>query len=100
MPRPAIKAVADDPEPAATARIVTLDYEGHTYRFDADEISLDALEDFENQKYLRAIRAILGPEQWVEYKTRHPRAVDLNRFMDALLGAAGALGNSPASPAS
>jgi hypothetical protein len=99
MPRPAIKAVADE-EPEPAGRIVTADYDGHTYTFDADTVTIDALEDFENQRYIRALRAILGAEQWAEYKARHPKAVDLNRFVDALLTAAGALGNSSASPAS
>jgi len=99
MPRPAIKAV-EDSEPEPVGRIVGVDYEGHTYTFDADEVTLDALEDFENQKYLRAIRAIIGAEQWAEYKSRHPKAVELDRFISALLGAAGALGNSEASSAS
>ena len=99
MPRPAIKAVEDsEPEPAG--RIVRIDYEGHTYTFDADEVSIDALEDFENQKYIRAVRAVIGPEQWAEYKSRHPKAVDLDLFIAALWDAAGALGNSSASPAS
>lgn len=99
MPRPAIKAVADDEaEPEPAGRIVTIDYAGDLYTFDADSVTLDALEDFENQRYIRAIRAILGAEQWADYKARHPKAVELDRFMAALLGAAGALGNSPASP--
>lgn len=98
MPRPAIKAVADDePGPEPAGRIVTVDHAGHTYTFDADEITLDTLEDFENQKYIRAIRAVLGAEQWAQYKSRHPKAVDLDGFMAVLLGAAGALGNSSAS---
>src|ERR1044072_9258402 len=104
MPRPAVvKAVADDqpePEPETAGRIVSVDYDGPIYRFDADQITLDALEDFENQKYIRAIRAILGADQWAEYKTRHPRAVDLDRFIAALLAAAGPLGNSSASSVS
>lgn len=98
MPRPV--AVPNDPEPepeVQAARIVSVDYEGHTYTFDADTVTIDALEDFENQKYIRALRAILGPEQWAEYKTRHPRAVDLDQFVVALIGAAG---NSSASSAS
>jgi hypothetical protein len=79
---------------------VTIDYEGHTYTFDLDKVTIDALEDFENEKYLRAIRAILDVEQWAVYKSRHPLAADLDRFLVAMLGAAGSLGNSPASSAS
>jgi len=94
MARAATVRAVDDPEPEPAGRIVTVDYEGHTYSFDADSVTIDALEDFENQKYIAAIRAILGPEQWATYKTRHPRAVDLDQFMGALLTAAGALGNS------
>lgn len=100
MPRPAaIKAVVDDEpdQPASSGRIVTLDYDGHTYTFDADEVTLDALEDFENQRYIRAIRGVLGDDQWAAYKSHHPKAVDLNRFVAALVEA---LGNSSASPAS
>lgn len=106
MPRPAVvKAVADEPGPGQepVRRIVTVDYEGHAYTVDMDAITIDALEDFENQKYIRALRAILDAEQWAIYKSRHPRAVDLDRFITALLAAAtgpGSLGNSPASSAS
>lgn len=102
MPRPvaAVKVAEDPPEPQPAGRIVKVDYEGHVYSFNADEVSLDALEDFENQKYIRAIREILGAEQWAEYKRRHPKAVDLDRFMSALIGAAGPAGNSSASSVS
>jgi hypothetical protein len=102
MPRPAtIKAVADhEPDPEPAGRVVTVDYGGYTYTFDADTVTIDALEDFENQKYIRAIRAILGDEQWALYKSRHPKAVELDRFVAALLTGAGSLGNSSASSAS
>ena len=102
MPRPTtIKAVVDEePDPGPSSRIVTIDYEGETYTFDADAVTIDTLEDFENQKYIAAIRAILGPDQWADYKARHPKAAELDRFMAALLGAAGSVGNSSASAAS
>jgi hypothetical protein len=77
-----------------SARMVTIDYGGHTYSFDADEISIEALENFEDGQYIRACRSILGPEQWAAYKARHPRAVDVNDFVNALLRGTAALGNS------
>lgn len=103
MPRPAAtKAVPTDPEaaPDKSRRVVSVDYEGHTYTYDADTVTIDALEDLEQQRYIQAIRAILGQEQWAAYKTRHPRAVDLDRFLAALLSAAADVGNSSASSAS
>lgn len=101
MPRPvAVPAVPDEPEPEPVGRIVTVDYEGHTYSFDLDKITIDALEDFDDGKYIRAIRAVLPPDQWAAYKSRHPLAVDVDRFIGALLSAAGSLGNSPASSVS
>lgn len=101
MPRPAIKAVADEePEAAPPNRIVTVDYEGHTYTYDLDTITLDALEDFDDGKHMRALRSILGSEQWAAYKSRHPLGVDLDRFILALLSAVGSLGNSSASSVS
>jgi hypothetical protein len=105
MPRPvAVPTVTDEPdEESATtpARIVTVDYEGHTYTYDLDEIEIDTLEDWDDGKKIRAVRAILGAEQWATYKTRHRRAVEIDRFMVALLdAAAGAAGNPSASSAS
>lgn len=100
MPRPQPVPDPPDTDEEVPARLVTVDYGDHTYSFDADTVTIDALEDFENQKYIRAVRAILGPEQWALYKSRHPKAVELDRFLAALLAGAGALGNSPASPAS
>jgi hypothetical protein len=101
MPRPvAVPAVTDEPESAPAGRIVTVDYEGHTYTYDLDAIEIDALEDWDDGRKIRAVRSILGPEQWAAYKSRHRRAVEIDRFMAALLDAAGALGNSSASSVS
>jgi hypothetical protein len=103
MPKPQLVTDADtspEADPTPSSRIVTVDYDGHTYTYDLDKVTLDALEDYDDGKYIRAVRAILGPEQWAEYKSRHPLGVDLDRFIAALLTAAGALGNSPASSAS
>lgn len=104
MPR-AVAAVADtddhpDEEQAPPGRIVSVDYEGHTYTYDLDEIEIDTLEDWDDGRKIRAVRAILGAEQWAAYKSRHRRAVEIDRFMVALLDAAGAAGNPSASSAS
>jgi len=99
MPRPMpVPDPADDAPPRG--RVVTVDYEGQTYTYDLDKVTISALEDYDDGKYIRAVRAILGPDQWAEYKSRHPLGVDLDRFIAALLAAAGALGNSSASSAS
>lgn len=103
MPRPAVVKAVADPEPGMetpAGRIVRVDYEGHAYMFDADEVTIEALEDFDDKRYIRAVRSILGDEQWAEYKRRHPKAVDIDRFLSALLAAAGAVGNPSASSAS
>lgn len=100
MPHPvAVPNDSDEPD-ASVGRIVTAHYEGHDYSYDLDAITIDALEDFDDAKYIRAVRAILGPEQWAAYKARHPKIVDLDRFMGALLAAAGDSGNPSASSAS
>jgi hypothetical protein len=102
MPRPvAVQAVADDEKSAALpGRIVMVDYEGHTYTYDLDAVEVGALEDWDDGKHIRAVRSILGRDQWAAYKERHPKYVDLDGFLAALLKAAAASGNSSASSAS
>lgn len=103
MPR-AVAAVPDpnqpDEEQTPPPRLVTVDYEGHTYTYDIDKVTIQALEDYDDGKYIAAVRAILGAEQWAAFKSRHPFGVDLDRFIAALLAATGSLGNSSASSAS
>jgi hypothetical protein len=100
MPRPvSVPDPADDVAPPG--RIVTVDYEGHAYTYDLDGIELEALEDWDDGKHIRAVRSILGAEQWAAYKQRHPKYVALDGFLAALLKAATeSAGNHLASSAS
>lgn len=103
MPKPQLVTDTDQPDEekvSPPARIVAADFEGLTYTYDLDAIEIDALEDWDDGKKIRAVRSILGTEQWATYKSRHRKAVDLDRFMLALLDAAGAMGNPSASSAS
>lgn len=42
----------------------------------------DAAEYFEDEKYLSAIRELIGPEAWAEVKTLCPLVDDLEKFAD------------------
>jgi len=99
MPRPvSVPDPADDAPPPG--RVVTVDYEGHTYTYDLDDLELEALEDWDDGKHIRAVRSILGAEQWAAYKQRHPKYVALDGFLAALLKAAASSGNPSASSVS
>lgn len=92
-----------DPQRAeALDGAVTFEFNGDTFSFDVNAVSIDALEDAENDKIIRATKSIIGDEQWARYKAANPAGITLGEFWNAILKAtqAKAEGNSAASPVS
>lgn len=81
----------------ALDRPLVIEYDGHTYTIDRDEIEVDAFEHIERKNYVLALISLLGEQQWEAYKQRHPKAVDLEPFLEAVMAA---MGNWSASPTS
>lgn len=84
----------------ATNGKVDVEFAGHTYSFSMDDVTIDALELLENERYITALRAVFGDEQFELFKTRHKLASELNDFLQSALAAINARGNSSASPVS
>lgn len=56
---------------------VTFSFEGHDYTVDIDGVrDVEFLEAFEDGKMITAIRTLMGPKQWAEFKTSKPRITD------------------------
>lgn len=75
-------------------------HNGDEYTIDRDAAdNVEVLELIEDEKYISAIRAYVGPEQWVRWKEanrddagRVPRAA-FEEFLDLAMGAIGGGGN-------
>jgi hypothetical protein len=78
----------------ATDGVIAVEWEGHTYEVVLANVTIDALEAFEDGRIVGALRSILGVEQWAAYKERHPQALGLGAFVDALLAAVGGAGGN------
>lgn len=92
--RAAAKAEKDGP------KRLTVDFRGHEYVMDGEQVgTVEVFEAIEDENYIRALRGMLGREQWTVYKARHPQLADIDPFMNTVLEALGQ-GNSSASPTS
>jgi hypothetical protein len=60
---------------------------------------VDVYEALEDDRYIEATRALLGPEQWAAFKASTPRPTmeDFNTFSEMLANGGPALGESEAS---
>lgn len=56
---------------------------------DVGDWDVDALEAFEDGKAAAAVRAVLGPKQWAEFKKTKPKTRDLAAVSDAIAAAMG-----------
>jgi hypothetical protein len=56
-------------------------YNGDTYVIgDPAEWDIQVFEDIEDQRLVTAVRAILGPVQWVKFKSKKPNAAEFGKF--------------------
>jgi len=88
------KAVTNPVKAEALNEDVTFEYEGDTYTIPStDEWPLEVLEAFEEGRVVSLLKAILGEEQWTEFKATNPKVKHLNAFVSAIQEATGIAGN-------
>lgn len=74
---------------------VSFDYDDGSYTIaPTKEWSLDVLEAIEDEKIVAALRAILGADQWLLFKSKPRKVEDLNALFEAISKASGLQGNS------
>ncbi|OKI52853.1 hypothetical protein [Micromonospora sp. CB01531] len=82
---------------------VTVTWRGRPWRVHVDKnnLSVDLLEWFEEGKTTLALRELLGPQQWVQFKAMQPGHTGLNEMFELLAQELGftSAGESSASPA-
>lgn len=81
MSKAALKAEALETE-------ISFEYRDHTFTIDRN-LSVDALEALEDGKIIRALREILGQDQFAAFKADKPRSEDLTELMEAATTALG-----------
>lgn len=70
---------------------ISYEYKGFTYHVATyRKWDLDAMEAFEDNKALSAVRALLGPEQWKVFKKTKPTVGDFEDFAEGLFEQTGA----------
>lgn len=78
---------------AATSKPFDVDFDGHTYTIPASEDwDLDVLDYWEQGKVVAMLRALLGPEDWKEFRSK-PRSVKHASDFFSEIQKAGGLGN-------
>lgn len=89
----------------AVGRDIVVEHDGVTYQIDRGNVdNLELLEFIEDEKYIKAIRGYLGPDQWDKFKDAHRddkgrvSAATFEDFINVVMAAIG--GNSEASPTS
>lgn len=84
-PKKATQAEADGSDGIA------FEYEGIklTLPVSLDEAPIELLEAFEDGKAIRAMRTLLGDEQWAKVKKVCPKVKDLKDFSDQVAAAMG-----------
>lgn len=82
---------------ANTARVsealgdgITFNYSGHEYTIPpSDTWDIEVSEALDDQKYTHVLRAVLGVDQYAEFRSRHSKLTELNEFIGAVMQAAG-----------
>lgn len=74
----------------------------HPFTFDGEdyevaptsEWDIEAVEAFEDEKIIAAVRALLGLEQWKKFKQKKRSVADLTALFETISAAVGIQGNS------
>lgn len=78
---PAAKAEAT----AATDEGREFTFAGNTYKLPPPgDYSIETVEAVEEQRWISAVKHLLGPAQWRLYKSRHPKAKEAFDFIEAM----------------
>lgn len=71
-----------------------VEYQGQTYSVPPTmEWDLDVLEALEDGQIVKAVRALLGEEQYQKFKSTKPTVADLNALFEEIGKSAGFQGN-------
>jgi hypothetical protein len=81
--KPKKPAVQIEAEAIATTTIKWKNFE-FTIESDSENLDVDVVEAMEEGKVVAAVRAILGPKQWFEFKKTKPRMSDIGEISDII----------------
>lgn len=83
-----VKAEAKNTKPTFT-------FDGVKYTVDNTmDWDLEVLEAVEDDKIVTIVRALMGPDQWAQFKSKPRKVTDLNALFEAIAKAVGLKGNS------
>lgn len=82
---------------AATGRLKIVKFRRHNYEIDPEKITIEAYEALGRDDGYGFVKAMLGDEQFSQYKARCPLLKDVQEMSRALVAA---LGNTSASSSS
>lgn len=68
-------------------RRVTFDFDGESYSFTEDDITITAMELNDEGKHTLAVKAIVGDAQYAKFREHHDKASDLEKFLQAMFAA-------------
>lgn len=78
----------------ATGQAISVEYDGETYEVPPTmEWDLDVLEALEEGQIVRAVRGLLGEEQYSQFKATKRTVKDLNSLFETIGQSAGFQGN-------
>lgn len=73
-PAAARRAEVDD----AAAQNISFSFDGERYELEPiRDWDLDVMEAIEDERYVAAVRAMLGPKQWARFKSKRRTMTDL-----------------------
>lgn len=76
--------------PEAYEKAFEVEFDGEKYKIEpAGEWSIDILEAVEDERFLTAVRLIVGEDQLKKFRKKHTKLRELNEFLVALTNAAG-----------
>jgi len=81
--KPAVEETKDE-----APKLTTFEYKGETYEVPADPLDVP-MEVALAESEFEIIEAILGPDQWLQFRKTRPTIRDFQAFADVALKAAG-----------
>lgn len=82
------EATHDEKADGEATKINTFEYKGHTYAVPADPLDVP-MEVVYADSEMEVIEAIVGPDQWVEFRKTRPSIRQFGEFSELVLKASG-----------
>lgn len=73
---------------------LVVEWKGESYTVEVAEMTIDALEAVESEKWATASRLLLGDEQWARFKASNVTVAELAEFVQAINEAVTSSGKS------